>query len=65
MNHENEIKELIRNEFRRTWTFEPTAKVLANVPNIMFLDDHEIRDDWGWRSEDWDPNSTKMDYYFG
>jgi hypothetical protein len=57
------MKEIIRHKYRRTFNFPPTAKILANVPNFMFLDDHDVRDDWGWRPEDWDP--TSKDYLYG
>eukprot|EP00971_Amphidinium_carterae_P250886 4980389-Amphidinium_carterae.1 len=39
----------------------PTVWVLANVPNLMIFDDHDIRDDWGDRPEDIDKNS--MDWF--
>jgi hypothetical protein len=32
--------------------------VLANVPNLMIWDDHEIRDDWGSHEADSDPTTT-------
>jgi len=60
-----EVLDIMRTHYRRTWRHPPTAAVLANVPNLMTLDDHEIRDDWGWRKEDYDPNTTKCDYLFG
>lgn len=56
---------MIRGEYRRSWTFEPTAFVLANIPNLMILDDHDIRDDWGYCPEDYDPNSDKCDFFYG
>mgnify|MGYP002620199319 CR=1 FL=1 len=60
-----QIKEIIRDEYRWTWSHPFTAAVLAQVPTLTIFDDHEIRDDWGWRSEDYDPNSDKPDYLFG
>ena len=61
----DEILEILRAHYRRTWSVQGTAAVLANVPNLMLLDDHEVRDDWGWRPEDWDPVTKKCDYFFG
>lgn len=56
---------MIREEYRRSWTKPHTAFVLANVSNITIFDDHEIRDNWGWLPEDWNPNSDKFDYFYG
>ena len=38
--------------YRTTWSKPSTAQVLANVPNYMVLDDHEIVDGWGDGKED-------------
>ena len=49
------ISELYRGLYRKNWT-EPTIRsVLANVSNLMIWDDHEIRDDWGSRADDSNP----------
>jgi len=61
----NELLEVLRAHYRRTWSIPGTSFVLANVPNLMLLDDHEVRDDWGWRQEDYDPNTAKCDYFYG
>lgn len=55
--HVGEVAELFRNVYRETWGHPPTRWVLANVPNLMILDDHEIRDDWGDRPEDGEADS--------
>jgi len=60
-----ELLEVLREQYRKTWSHRPTAYVLANVPNLMILDSHEIRDEWGWREEDYNPNTTKIDYFYG
>ncbi len=39
--------------------------MLAQVPRLTIYDDHEVRDDWGSRPEDSDPNSNEPDYLFG
>mmetsp|Transcript_108239 Transcript_108239/g.316577 ORF Transcript_108239/g.316577 Transcript_108239/m.316577 type:complete len:714 (-) Transcript_108239:59-2200(-) len=52
-----EIEELFRTAYRETWGHPPTRYVLANVPNIMLFDDHDIRDDFGDRPQDFDPES--------
>jgi len=59
----DEIRELIKDEYRRTWNFPSVKAVLAKVPSLMILDDHEVRDDWGWRSEDWTTDTA--DYFYG
>ncbi|XP_024541581.1 uncharacterized protein LOC9656975 [Selaginella moellendorffii] len=55
-----EICELYRETYRETWSHPPTAKCLANCPNLMILDDHEIRDNWGDLPEDWDESSVEF-----
>ncbi|EWS74824.1 PhoD-like phosphatase (macronuclear) [Tetrahymena thermophila SB210] len=45
--HNEEVLELIRDEYRRAWNFPQTAYILANTSNIMIFDDHDIRNDWG------------------
>jgi len=42
------IREMLRNEFRRTWGFQALAKVLSLVPNEMMFDDHEFYDGFGF-----------------
>src|SRR5207253_2746550 len=44
---EEEILELYRARHRVAWNDPSTRAVLASVPSLMILDDHEIRDDWG------------------
>ena len=45
---ERKILELYRSIYRMTWAgYRPLREVLANVPNLMIWDDHEITDDWG------------------
>ena len=58
-----ELLELLRQEYRRTWTYPSVAFVLANVPNLMICDDHEFRDDWGFRAEDSKPGT--IDNFYG
>eukprot|EP00301_Raphidiophrys_heterophryoidea_P005515 c12305_g1_i1.p1 GENE.c12305_g1_i1~~c12305_g1_i1.p1 ORF type:complete len:529 (-),score=122.64 c12305_g1_i1:185-1771(-) len=53
-----QIEECFREIYRETWSWPPTAAVLANVSNVMMVDDHEIRDDWGQNPEDYDKNSS-------
>eukprot|EP00439_Symbiodinium_sp_Y106_P043175 s2486_g5.t1 len=55
--------EHFRNVYRETWGHPPTRWVLANVPNLMILDDHDIRDDWGDRPED--KQSESVDRFLG
>jgi phosphodiesterase/alkaline phosphatase D-like protein len=54
---EQQILEAYRRLYRTTWRHRPTREVLARVSNLMIWDDHEIRDDWGNRVDDRDPDS--------
>ncbi|KAL4430485.1 hypothetical protein ABPG74_005410 [Tetrahymena malaccensis] len=63
VNYYEQIKEAIKDEYRFVWNYPATAKVLASVSNIMIYDDHDIRDNWGFLPQDYDPNSS--DYYYG
>lgn len=56
---DEQILESYRRLYRAWWGDPPTRDVLANVSNLMIWDDHEIRDDWGSRPEDSDPNSVE------
>lgn len=38
------IEELYRQLYRETWSHPPTAKCLANVPNLTIYDDHDFVD---------------------
>jgi len=38
------IEELYRELYRETWSHPPTAKCLANVPNLTVYDDHDFVD---------------------
>jgi phosphodiesterase/alkaline phosphatase D-like protein len=55
---QRQIRELYRRLYRMTWRHRATRDVLANVPNLMIWDDHEIRDDWGSREGDSDPSTA-------
>ncbi|MFD2205795.1 alkaline phosphatase D family protein [Kiloniella antarctica] len=52
---QEQIRDLYRRLYRMTWRFPATRDVMANVPNLMIWDDHEIRDDWGSRAGDNNP----------
>jgi len=58
-----ECLELLRNEYRQTFSIPTMRETLAKVPSLTIFDDHEIRDDWGYLDQDHDPNS--QDYYYG
>lgn len=53
-----QVRELIRIEYRLTFGGKLEALALANCPSIMQFDDHEARDDLGFRPEDTDPNTV-------
>ncbi|CAM6102417.1 unnamed protein product [Calypogeia fissa] len=58
---EEKICESYRTIYRRTWSHAPTAYCLANCPNLMIYDDHEVRDNWADLPGDW--NSSTMDFF--
>jgi phosphodiesterase/alkaline phosphatase D-like protein len=58
-----EMIELLRNEFRQTWTIPSVRETLAKIPSLTIFDDHEVRDDWGYIDTDSDP--TSQDFYYG
>jgi len=60
---ENQLLEILREACRRTWRYPSVARTLANVPNLTICDDHEFRDDWGYKSRDITPG--KPDHYYG
>lgn len=60
MVHQDAICERYREVYRDTWTHVPTAKCLANCSNFMIYDDHEVRDNWGDLTVDWDMNSLEF-----
>ena len=43
----SKIIERFKREYIETWTHPTTANVMANVPNFMMFDDHEIVNSWG------------------
>lgn len=59
--HKDGICESYREVYRETWQHPPTAKSLANCPNLMIYDDHEIRDNWGDIKDDWGQGS--LDFF--
>lgn len=56
---EQRILERFRELYRVTWTHPPTREVLSQVPSLTIWDDHEIRNGWGSRPEDIDPESLQ------
>lgn len=54
---EQRILERYRDLYRMAWRHPPTRRVLANVPNLMVWNDHEIRQGWGGRPGDADGQS--------
>jgi len=59
--HRDEVTEVFRQVYRETWNHPPTKHVLANVPNLMIYDDHDVRDDFGDREVDTQPGTK--DYW--
>jgi len=58
-----EMLEVLRNEYRRTWNIPSIKETLSKIPTLTILDDHEVRDDWGYLPGDYDP--TTADYFYG
>ncbi|KAL2633411.1 hypothetical protein R1flu_004890 [Riccia fluitans] len=56
--HYGTICEYYREVYRRTWRHGPTLYCLANCPNLMIYDDHEIRDNWADLEQDWEKESS-------
>jgi len=61
--NEEELLEILRAQSRRTWCEPSVAEVLANVPNLMICDDHEFRDDWGFKENDYTEGT--VDHLYG
>eukprot|EP01006_Ploeotia_vitrea_P016720 TRINITY_DN47558_c0_g2_i1.p1 TRINITY_DN47558_c0_g2~~TRINITY_DN47558_c0_g2_i1.p1 ORF type:complete len:571 (+),score=10.41 TRINITY_DN47558_c0_g2_i1:77-1789(+) len=55
------IIEMYRQAYRECWNHPPTAEVLANVPNLMVYDDHELKDDLGDKPEHLEHCSVSRD----
>ena len=58
--HRDTILEIFRDKYRKSWGRPSKARVLANFSNIMILDDHEVRDDFGLEPEDSNPESKEF-----
>ena len=55
-----EIREIYREQYRKTWRRPNTRKILATISNLMICDDHEFRDNFGSVKEDRDPGSAEF-----
>lgn len=51
------IVEAFRDLYRESWSRPSVRQQLATGANLMVLDDHEIRNDWGDRPEEFDARS--------
>ncbi|KAK2166162.1 hypothetical protein LSH36_41g11018 [Paralvinella palmiformis] len=58
-----EILEIYRDKYRRVWGRPSKARCLAHFSNLMILDDHDIRDDFGSEPQDGDPDHKE--YFLG
>lgn len=56
----DEILEIFRSRYRDTFSRTYIKNVMAHVSNLMILDDHEIRDDFGDVADDSDPESKEF-----
>lgn len=59
--HYEKVCEFYRDIYRKTWSHPYTAYCLANCPNLMIYDDHEVRDNWADVPGDWD--SKCVDFF--
>lgn len=60
MAQQEKICEYYREVYRDTWRHLPTAQCLANCPSLMIYDDHEVRDNWGDNTDDWNKSSAEF-----
>jgi alkaline phosphatase D len=51
------VLELFRDLYRESWSLPSVRQQLATGSNLMVLDDHEIRNDWGDRPEEMEGHS--------
>ncbi len=58
--HRNDLLDIYRQKYRDFFGRPSKARVLANFSNLMILDDHEIRDNYGMEPEDADPDSKEF-----
>ncbi len=49
-----QLVENYRRVYRQTWAYEPTRRVLSQVPSVCIWDDHDVRNDWGSHATDRD-----------
>ena len=54
-----EIREIYRDVYRKSWSRRDIRKVLATTSNLMINDDHEFRDEFGSVKVDGDPESAE------
>ena len=54
-----EIREIYRDAYRKSWCRQDIRKVLATTSNLMINDDHEFRDEFGSVKDDGDPESAE------
>ena len=59
----DEILEIYRDKYRRVWGRPSKAKCLSHFSNLMILDDHDVRDDFGSEPQDGDPDHKE--YFLG
>jgi phosphodiesterase/alkaline phosphatase D-like protein len=62
--HDKNIRDLIREEYLKTYNYEYVAKVLRNVPNFMIFDDHDFYDNFGFFEINDGSESSEIDAYF-
>lgn len=62
-NFDDEVRNLIREEYHKNFNYEYVATVHRNAPNFMIFDDHEIHDNFGFKPVN-DTLESKIDTYF-
>jgi hypothetical protein len=60
--HTTEIREAIKEEYRKIYNYQPIANILRNAPNLMILDEHEVAEGFGFKENFID--KTSFDYFY-
>ena len=60
----DQVRELIREEYLKTFNYEYVAKVLRNIPNFMIFDDHDFYDNYGFFELNDGSHSALVDEFF-
>jgi hypothetical protein len=62
--HDDVVRNLIRDEYLKTFNYVYVAKVLRNIPNYMIFDDHDFYDNFGMFEIHDESHASKVNEYF-